>query len=97
MSALLIVGCASKPQERVVIKSEIKVVKIPESILTPCEVTAPPAKAVYLALTPQKKEAALTDYILDLHRDLRLCNIQVKKIKEFQDKELNAFKEIESK
>jgi hypothetical protein len=81
----------------VVIKSEIKVVKIPESILTPCSVTAPPTKAEYLALTPQKKEQALTDYILDLHRDIRLCNIQVKKIKEFQDNELNTFKQLESK
>lgn len=90
---LAIAGCASKPQERVVVKVDTKIVKIPESLLTPCEVTAPPEKSSYLALSEKKKEEALTNNILDLHKDLRLCNVQIKKVKEFQDKELKSFEE----
>lgn len=88
-----IAGCATKPQERVVIKTEIKIVKTPESMLVPCDVTAPPERATYLTLSEKKKEEALSNYALDLLKDIRLCNVQVKKIKEFQDKQVKSLEE----
>jgi hypothetical protein len=92
---LSIAGCTTVPQERVVIKTETKLITVPESLLTRCEVTTPPAKGSYLAMSAQKKEETLTNYGIDLLKDINLCNTQIKKIKEFQDKQIKSFQDIE--
>jgi hypothetical protein len=83
-AVLAIAGCASAPQERVVIKTEIKTVTIPESMLSVCDVSAPPAKQDYLKLTYPEKEKVLVDYSLRLLTDLRLCNVKIKTALEAQ-------------
>jgi len=91
---LALAGCDTTPKERVVIKTETKLVTVPESLLTRCAVTAPPAKGSYLDLSAQKKEEALVNYGMDLLKDINLCNTQIKKIKEFQDKQIKSFQDI---
>lgn len=84
----LLVGCGSTPKERIITKTEVSVIKTPESLLVPCDVSAPPAKEKYLKSTMQEKEALLTDLSGNLYRDLHVCSSRIKSIKDFQDKQI---------
>lgn len=83
-TVLIISGCGTVSRERVVIKTEIKTVTIPATLLTACTVSAPPAKQDYVKLSYPEKEKALSDYILTLLTDLRLCNVKIKNASEAQ-------------
>lgn len=96
IAVFTLVGCATVT-EKVVVKTEVKVITTPKTLLLPCTVTEPPDKAEYLSKTYQKKEQALTDYALSLLKDLRICNTQVKQIEEFQTNEVNFIEKNKSK
>ncbi len=85
-----LVGCSSTPIERVITKTEVAVIKTPESLLVPCEATQPPEKQKYLKSTMQEKEGLLTDLSNSLYRDLQICSSRIKSIKDFQEKEVKS-------
>ena len=97
VALLTLTGCVTAPQERIVVKTETKLIKTPESLLMPCEVTAPPSKTEYVSKTAQQKEATLTDYALNLLKDLRICNNQIKQVKDFQTKEAESLEKVKAK
>ena len=97
VAVMTLAGCATAPQERIVVKTEVKVIKIPDSLLTPCEVSVPPSKQEYLNKNAQEKESALTDFALNLLRDLRVCNTQIKQVKDFQSKEIQSLEQNKGK
>lgn len=85
----LLTACGTTPVERIVVKTDTKVIKTPDYLLTSCFTTAPPTKESYLVLSNwQKKEAALVDYSNSLLKDLNICNNQILNIKDFQNKEI---------
>lgn len=95
--ALLLAGCGTTIQERVVIKTEIRTVKIPDTLLTPCEVTVPPQRETYINSNTKEKEKLLTDFSIDLLKDLRLCNAQIKKIRDLHKEQVKAIEDSQVK
>jgi hypothetical protein len=91
----LLSGCATV-QEKVIIKTELKLIKIPDALLVKCDVTEPPTRKEYFTKTPQQKEDILIVYSIKLIQDAGNCNNQIKKIKEFQLKEIKSIEEVKS-
>jgi hypothetical protein len=79
-------GCSTpRPIERVVYKTEIKVIEVPSNLLKPCLVHQPPKETDYLESNIDDKEDLLTNYTILLLGDLKNCNDQLGLIKDFQD------------
>ena len=72
------------PVETVVTKTEVIHTSIPNSLLKDCSVTKPPSKVSYLAMDYAGKEDALSNYIINLLKDLKLCNTQLSEIRNYQ-------------
>ena len=85
LALISVIGCDTAP--KVVTKTDVKLVKTPRYLLEKCPVSAPPAKAIYLAARPQEKEDLLSTYITTLLGNLKVCNDQITSIKTFQEKE----------
>jgi PBP1b-binding outer membrane lipoprotein LpoB len=94
-TALVLGGCAATPNKELVQVTEVRthVVSTPDALLTPCTVTKPPNRQTYPLLTERQKENVLTNYILALQDDLKLCNAKLVEIRKFQDNETLRYKD----
>ena len=82
MVALLtvaVVGSASQP--KTITETKIIKVKVNPVYLEPCAVTPLFSKEVYLNSTEAEREELYVDYIVNLHKDLGLCNMKLLDIK----------------
>jgi hypothetical protein len=86
-------GCAT-PQKEVVVKTEVKVITTPVSLLAQCPVTAPPSREAYRLLNFKERESKLTLYIVDLLKDLKTCNDQINSIDTYQKNEVEIYKKV---
>ena len=78
-------GCSfNKPLPQLVTKVETVHIKVPENLLQPCLVTRPPNPIDYLEMDYEGKENELTNFSINLLKDLNICNSQIKQIKDFQ-------------
>ncbi len=94
--SIFLLGCDTDP--KIVVKTEIKIIKTPSYLLMKCKVDAPPEKLVYLAQKPQGKEDLLSTYISTLLGNIKSCNDQITSIASFQEKEEhNILKNAEPK
>lgn len=82
-------GCGFAPKTNTIeiTPTKIEVVKIEEELLTPCIPERPMNVDTYLKLEPHERESYLTTYSTTLMLTIKECNIKLKKIKEFQEKE----------
>lgn len=87
--SFLMAACVSSPQKEVVTQYQDRIVDIPSSLLQPCPTTQPPDKAVYLQSTASKREELITNYSINLIKDVKNCNDQLKSISDLQVKERN--------
>lgn len=90
----LLSACGTTVQERIVVKTQTEIVKIPDSLLVKCEVTPPPQREVFVATTGKDRERLLTDYSIDLIKDLRLCNVQIDKIRTVQKEQIKTIESL---
>lgn len=88
-SLFLLSGCAFGPKYNTleVKDKQVEKVKIQEELLVPCIPEKPMAKEEFLKLQPHEREAQLTEYSKGLLLTVKDCNIKLKKIKDFQDKQ----------
>ena len=91
--SLLLVGCGSTPPREIVKEESVRVVTIPESLLTQCKVTEPIKPDDFIILSADKKEEVLVDLNITLYRDLKICNNKLTEIKNFQDRQVLILKE----
>lgn len=78
-------GCTTVPEEKIVYKTQLVYVAIPDSLT----VVAPPKKLVsketYLAMElPQEKEIYLSEALKDVYKELNVCHGNLKAIKKIQ-------------
>lgn len=92
---LILTGCATT--ERVVTKTEVKYITVPEEMLKECEVTRPPAVANYVSKTAREKEEILTTYASQLLKDLSNCSDNLDAIRKYQARQLQILKDAEKK
>lgn len=85
LTAAFLSGCSSTPVKQVVEKEVYKSLDIPSTLLVKCSISQPPDKTEYLDSNFEKKETLLTNYSIDLHRDLVVCNEQIRKIRKLTE------------
>jgi len=86
LSTLFLGACASTTIEKeYVTKTNTIKQKIPDDLLTTIEPKPLINKEEYLSLPPYKREEYLTNYILDLISQLKVCNSQILRIKELNN------------
>lgn len=78
-------GCATVPEEKIVYKTQLVYVSIPDSLTA----VTPPKKLVhkeeYLAMVlPQEREIYLSETLKDVYKDLSACHGNLKAIKKIQ-------------
>jgi hypothetical protein len=81
---------AVKPS--VIVETKNNYIPIPEELMYDCNVTAPPYKNEYIAAGEKGKEGLLINYSIALNKDLRICNNQMSKIRQFQTDTLENLK-----
>jgi hypothetical protein len=85
-------ACAAAPQKPMTITNvKTVVVQTPAPLLRDCPVSAPPDQKTYMALDMSGRENSLTNYILDLLKDLKNCNTQIDQIRTFQDQQVQIY------
>lgn len=84
---MMLTGCATPEIKEPIVKTETKVITIPDALLVDCKVTQPIKPGDFIVLNSDKKEEVLTDLNIKLYKDLGNCNNQIKEIKKFQDKQ----------
>ena len=75
-------GCSPRVITKYETVEVYRTLDIPEEMLDNCSVSKPPEKDVYISKTFNGKEELLTNYILDLHTDIKNCNTKLGKIKQ---------------
>lgn len=82
---LLLTGCASQPKVEYVSKIERVPIDLPDNLLRPCPVSQPPSRDIYTTLEYEEKENILTNYAINLLKDLKNCNEQIMRLKTIRD------------
>lgn len=91
--AVILTGCSTKPQRIVVTEEKLVYVPIPKKYLSPCKTTRPIDKKEYLEIKiASEKETLLANNIISLHKDIHICNEQIKAIAEFNNKQIELMK-----
>jgi hypothetical protein len=90
MSLVACGNIAIKPS--VVIETKNNYIPIPEELIADCSITAPPYKTEYMAAGEKGKEDLLVNYGISLNKDLRICNNQLDKVRQFQTETLENLK-----
>jgi len=82
---LLFSGCATAPKTPLTV-TEVKTVVIstPAPLLKPCPIKAPPSEQDYMAQDMRGRENLLSNYVISLLGDLKVCNNQIESISKFQ-------------
>lgn len=90
----ILTACGSSPKkdEAYLTRTETIVVKTPDDLLKPCSVTKPIPENDYIQLKPSAKENILSNLIIDLYGDLKVCNDKIKNIREHQIKSSTIIK-----
>ena len=91
--AVLLSGCGGFTTTKVVTKTEVKVITIPDSLLKACRASQPPLRNAYVGMSWEDKENALMTYSVTLLADLKSCNTRLSEIKALQ---ANQVKQLES-
>lgn len=91
LGILVASGCAQQPVVKTVTQIEFKAIDLPEVLLKPCHVTEPPDQAVYLGAPFSDREEHLTNYIVELLGDLKVCNSQISQLKLIRDEQIKAY------
>lgn len=85
-SIIFLGGCAKNIRPTEVIKeTEIKYILIPDEYLKDCRPERPIDKEKYLSLDITERESYLTDYIIDLLKKLKECDIRIEKIRSLNE------------
>lgn len=81
-------GCASNIfKEKVVTRSTVELIKIPDELLKECGITPPPNKELYTSISdPKARENIMVNYAAELVKDLKKCNSQLEQAVFFQNK-----------
>lgn len=87
----LLAGCAAAPIPVPVIQTNTVVIQTPQSLLQPCNISAPPTRTEYMAADMQGRENYLTNYINSLLKDFGICNKQIAKIASFQSEQTQLY------
>lgn len=91
--SLFLSGCASMGLEAptIVTKTQTIVVSTPSPLLLKCPIKEPPAESDYLAVDMSGRENLLTNYTIDLLKDLKNCNDQIETISVFQTQQIKLY------
>jgi hypothetical protein len=84
--ALLLTACAGGPeiQQEVVTNTRTKVIYIPDTLLSDCQVSPPPNQTKYVAAADKERTEMLVTYSQDLLKDMAKCNNNIGKIRKLQ-------------
>lgn len=78
----------------IVIRKEYVPMTFPEKMLRKCPTTVPPSATVYAEQSIDKKEDVLTDYIVQVLKDIDNCNDQLSEIHQLQAKQLTEVEKL---
>lgn len=91
--AISIFGCASKPKEIVVTKTEYQMVDIPSTYLDISSVTAPPDKATFINASSQTRVDLLISYSKSLLGDVAKLQSKLRAITTLQKEQRKAIEQ----
>lgn len=94
----LITGCSTVSQKQeptIIYNTKIKPVPIPSYLLENCPIPLPPNKDTYAKLKPEEKEEVLTNYTIELHKNITKCNNTIDSTRNWNQKQLLIFKEVD--
>lgn len=91
LGLLMCLGCTPAPLIKTVKEVEFKTIDLPAVLLKPCAVTEPPDKADYSTADFTEREEHLTNYIIALLADLKVCNNQIGQLKLIRDEQHKAY------
>jgi hypothetical protein len=85
-------GCASAPAKpQIITQVKTVVIATPQPLLKPCPISAPPDQSTYMQSDMSGRENLLTNYIVSLLSDLKICNQQIESISKFQQKQIDLY------
>ena len=85
-------GCAATPAKpQIITQVKTVVVATPAPLLKSCPISQPPNQTDYMAQDMSGRENLLTNYIVSLLADLKICNQQIQSISDFQQKQLQLY------
>lgn len=90
-------GCGlfskKEPEKVYVTKTEYVKINIPKDFRNNCKVTPPLKPEAYIELSQIEREEYLTDYIVTIFGEFKICNTTRKKVIELVDKNNELFKD----
>lgn len=93
IAALALAGCATNPpvppEVRIVYRNVL--VTPPDSMLTPCELQAPPNAVEYKESDWSKKEELMVNAYDGATRKTILCNVKVKALQTWKQEQIRIF------
>lgn len=84
--AIIISSCSMLPTKEVIIYKS-KPVYPPAEFISACDMPIPPNKVEYMNLNILDRETALTKYIIELLKAIKLCNNKITLINEWKEKQ----------
>jgi hypothetical protein len=96
----LITGCSTTSQKQeplVIYNTKLKPIPIPAYLLENCPIPLPPNKDTYVKLTPEQKEEYLANYTIELHKNITKCNNTIDSTRDWNQKQLQIFKDVDKK
>lgn len=81
--AVFLTAC-NTTQVRIVNQTEYKLMQVDEVYLQDCLREAPPSIAAYQKMSPEEREAALTEVLIKQEKNLQRCNESKRKAREQQ-------------
>jgi hypothetical protein len=89
---LLFSGCASAPQAPLTVTVvKTVVVATPAPLLRPCPISSPPSEQAYMAEDLPGRENLLSNYVISLLSNLKVCNHQIESISKFQTQQQQLY------
>ena len=95
--SFVLTACTSNPAIQTVTVYKDKMVDIPESMLRKCPTTQPPEKKAYIESDPSKREQLMTNYSIELIKNIKDCNDQLTGIAELQAKQRKIIERTNNK
>ncbi len=92
LGILVASGCSTPPVVKTVTQVEFKAIDLPEVLLKPCHTTAPPEEDTYMKATFGEREEHLTNYIVELLADMKVCNAQIGQLKLIRDEQIKTYR-----
>jgi hypothetical protein len=92
---LVLTGC---PKDTIIVKEYVdKPIYVPSKFTEACGVTHPPSKEEFMKANLLVRQTMLTRYITNLLRDIKLCDVQLESIRDWNKKQKKIYSNKQKK